>query len=177
MNMGGTGTAPFVFSLISAIRYFPCSWSKSTCHDQGQMKSKKRGRITQLLSKHGRLLVLEVSRPILTQNSRELLSLVPCEYVNRSISICYGNSFAKCANQTSSRVIFSLSPQQGNSEIPRFPPELSDIAGIPKGFPLSIILHIGMHMHTIKSQHPSDPCIPATNCGWPYRSLLYEWVY
>ena len=111
------------------------------------MKHKKRGRVTQLLSRHGRLLVLEVSQPILTQNSRELLSLVPCEYVNRSISICYGNSFAKCANQTSSRVIFSLSPQQGNSEIPRFPPELSDIAGIPKGFPLSIILHIGMHMH------------------------------
>ena len=122
------------------------------------MKHKKRGRVTQLLSKHGRLLVLEVSRPILTQNSRELLSLVPCEYVNRSISICYGNSFAKCANQTSSRVIFSLSPQQGNSEIPRFPPELSDIAGIPKGFPLSIILHIGMHMHTVKSPNPSEPC-------------------
>ena len=121
MNMGGIGTAPVVFSLIPAIRYFSWSWSKSTCHDQGQMKRKKRGRITQLLSKHGRLLVLEVSRPILTQNSRGLLSLVACKCLNRSISICCSNSFAKCANQTSRRVVFSLSPHQGkprNTPIP-----------------------------------------------------------
>jgi len=100
-DMGVRGTTPFVFSLFPAIRYFSCFCSKSTCHDQGQIKPKKRGHVTQLFSRHGRILVLEVSRPILTEISRRLLSLVPCECMKRSIPICYGNSFAKCANQTS----------------------------------------------------------------------------
>ena len=113
MNMGGRGTGPFVFSLFSAIRYFSCFCSKSTCHDQGQIKPKKRGHVTQLFSRHGRILVLEVSRPILTEISRRLLSLVPCECMKRSIPICYGNSFAKCANQTSRGVMFRSPRSRG----------------------------------------------------------------